>query len=546
MTEPFDTTPEQEWPICPACQKRHAVVAPCETVPPAAKPAPAAVAAPEQPAVAPRTGDLPAFPPRPSTGSDPMVGRMVGSFKITRPIGRGGMGTVYLAEHPAIGSKVAIKFLHEAMASNTVVVGRFYEEARVVNLIGHEHIVAIFDLSLLPPNRYFIVMEYLDGETLGALIQSGPVEPRLGVAILLQLCDALQAVHARGVVHRDLKPDNVFLVKRQGRDHFVKLVDFGIAKLRDAPGGSSHTAAGMLVGTPEYMAPEQCDNQPVDARTDIYALGVIAYELATGRLPFSGKSITQLLLAHLQEKPKPPREFAPSVNPILEMAILRALEKRPEDRFQDMAALGAVLKEALAAMSAPQAAVSAPPAPEPADDPFVAALLEGLQLRMKASYYELLELPLDADFAAVRARASALRRDLESLRLRPLKAEQAMLLVPLLHRIDTAAAVLGVPSERLAYDAGRGNYLGVTRCIASGIPDAVLASRRAAFMAEHGGKDEEAQRHLARAQVARALHNEPVALAEYEAALAQDPLNLSLHQAYWGLRRQLAGKGTRG
>jgi len=286
---------------------------------------------------------------------DPLVGATVGSFRIVRVLGRGGMGTVYLAEHPVIGSKVAIKFLHESMASSADLVGRFYDEARAVNLIGHENIVGIFDLSMLPPNRYYIVMEYLEGRTLSALLRDGPVAPGAALDILAQLCDALHCAHERGVVHRDLKPDNVFVLKRRGKSHFVKLVDFGIAKLRDAPAGS-HTAAGMIVGTPEYMAPEQCDNRAIDARTDLYALGVMAYQLITGSLPFASRSIAQLLLAHLKEAPPPPRSLNPSVDPALETAVLQALSKRPEDRFPDMAAFGRALAAVQESMARPAAA----------------------------------------------------------------------------------------------------------------------------------------------------------------------------------------------
>ncbi|HET7825721.1 MAG TPA: serine/threonine-protein kinase, partial [Anaeromyxobacter sp.] len=269
--------------------------------------------------------ELAASPP------DPLIGSRVGSFHVVRLLGRGGMGTVYLAEHPVIGSKVAVKFLHDSMASDPATVARFFDEARAVNLIGHENIVGIYDLSMLPPNRYFFVMEYLEGETLQGLLRAGPVEPGVARDVLLQMCDALQCAHEHGVVHRDLKPENVFLVQRRGKSHFVKLVDFGIAKLRQR-GSAAKTQAGFIVGTPEYMAPEQCEDGVIDARTDVYALGAMAFELATGRLPFQGKTVTQLLLAHLKEPPPAPSSLAP-VPEALEAAILRALEKDRERRF---------------------------------------------------------------------------------------------------------------------------------------------------------------------------------------------------------------------
>jgi eukaryotic-like serine/threonine-protein kinase len=289
---------------------------------------------------------------------------MVGSFRIQRLLGRGGMGIVYLAEHPIIGSKVAIKFLHESMCASPELVGRFYDEARAVNLIGHENIVGIYDLSVLAPSRYYIVMEYLDGSSLSAMLRAGRVAPHTAIEILLQLADALRAAHGRGVVHRDLKPENVFLLKRHGRDHFVKLVDFGIAKLADRQSGA-RTAAGMIVGTPEYMAPEQCENARVDRRTDVYALGVMAYEIATGRLPFTGQGIPQILLAQLRERPAPPRQVDPSVPPALERIILKALSKKPEERFQDMAELASELERARREMAAPGASAVAARAAAP-------------------------------------------------------------------------------------------------------------------------------------------------------------------------------------
>jgi serine/threonine-protein kinase len=293
---------------------------------------------------------------------------MAGSFRIQRLLGRGGMGTVYLAEHPVIGSKVAIKFLHESMSASPELVGRFYDEARAVNLIGHENIVAIYDLALLPPSRYYIVMEYLDGAPLSALLRAGRVDPMIALEVLFQLADALRAAHEHGVVHRDLKPENVFLLRRHGRDPFVKLVDFGIAKLADRTSGA-RTAAGMIVGTPEYMAPEQCTDGRVDRRTDVYALGVMAYELATGRLPFTGAAIPQILLAHVRDAPRSPRAHAPAIPDALERAILRALQKRPDERFQSMGEMAVALDEARRQLSelAPRAAPApaSPAAPPP-------------------------------------------------------------------------------------------------------------------------------------------------------------------------------------
>jgi eukaryotic-like serine/threonine-protein kinase len=295
--------------------------------------------------------DQPPAPP-----PDPLIGAMVGSFQVRRLLGRGGMGTVYLGEHPVIGSKVAIKFLHESMCASPELVGRFYDEARAVNLIGHENIVAIYDLALLPPARYYIVMEFLDGAPLSALLRAGRLDRPVGLDILLQLADALRAAHDRGVIHRDLKPENVFLVQRGHQRNFVKLVDFGIAKLADRQ-SVSRTAAGVIIGTPEYMAPEQCENGKIDRRTDVYALGVMAYEVATGRLPFTGQAIPQLLLAQLRQPPPRPRDLDPTVPASLEAVILKALAKKQEDRYQDMAGFGAALEEVRRELTSPKPAL---------------------------------------------------------------------------------------------------------------------------------------------------------------------------------------------
>ncbi len=277
--------------------------------------------------------------------ADPLLGITVGSFRVERLLGRGGMGSVYLASHPVIGSKVAVKFLHESMSASPALVRRFHDEARAVNLVGHENIVAIHDLVPLPGQRYAIVMEYLEGRHLSDLLRSGPLALDDALDILLQLADALRAAHAAGVIHRDLKPENVFLVDRRGHRHFVKLMDFGIAKLLSREEGTGQpTGAGILVGTPEYMAPEQVEHGLADARTDVYALGVLAYQLGTGQLPFVGEAVAQVLLAQLQRPPRPPRQLVPSMPPAFEALVLRALKKRPEDRFQDMRALASALE----------------------------------------------------------------------------------------------------------------------------------------------------------------------------------------------------------
>lgn len=308
--------------------------------------------------VSPVAGAVPASPrqvTRPDVDDDPLIGATIGSFQVTRRLGLGGMGTVYLGEQAAIGSKVAIKVLHEHLATNPSLVQRFYAEARATNLIGHEHIVSIIDLSVLPPNRYYFIMEYLEGRALNELLR--PMPPAQVVHIITQACDALQAAHTHGVVHRDLKPENMILIRRGRNEQFLKILDFGIAKLFATELAGQKTMAGMIMGTPEFMAPEQTTGEPVDGRTDLYALGIIAYELATGRLPFTGANLADLLVAQRIQAAVPPYVINPVVPLGLSDAIMKAMAKTPDDRWQSAdefrEALEASLDELAHSPSAP-------------------------------------------------------------------------------------------------------------------------------------------------------------------------------------------------
>ncbi|MBL8910674.1 MAG: protein kinase [Archangium sp.] len=295
----------------------------------------------------------------PAPTVDPLLGMTVGSYRILKLLGTGGMGSVYLGEHTGIGSKVAIKFLHEHLANNADLVQRFYAEARSVNVIGHANIVSIFDMNVLPPSRYYLVMEYLDGKSLEMLVQQGPMPMSRAVPILVQVCDALDQAHEAKVVHRDLKPENLILVKRGRQEDFVKVLDFGIAKLQSTM-ASRKTATGVIIGTPDYMAPEQAQGENVDSRTDQYSLGVIAYELATGKTPFAGLPITSMLVAHLSQDPRPPHEVNPSVSPAISQVILKALAKKPEARFRTCGDFAIALEEALKASSTSSVPVFVP------------------------------------------------------------------------------------------------------------------------------------------------------------------------------------------
>jgi serine/threonine-protein kinase len=200
-----------------------------------------------------------------------------------------------------------------------------------VNVVGHPHIVRIFDISEAPGGLHYFVMEYLEGEPLSQLPK--PLEPGLLTHLLGQACEALEAAHQAGVVHRDLKPDNLFVVRREGQLPSLKVLDFGVAKARGPMPHPELTAAGTVLGTPAYMSPEQWTGQPVDGRADIYALGVTAYLMATGRLPYPRGQVAELLLSQTMAGPVPPHMINPRVPVALSEAIVRAMARRPEERF---------------------------------------------------------------------------------------------------------------------------------------------------------------------------------------------------------------------
>jgi serine/threonine-protein kinase len=231
------------------------------------------------------------------------AGTVIGGYRILELLGEGGMGRVYVAEHIKLGRRVAMKVLKTELATNVNAVSRFFAEARAVNRISHDHIVEITDFLEKSGGYNCYIMELLRGEDLGLrLLRAEPPSLATSVEIAIQIASALGAVHAAGIVHRDLKPDNIFLIERSGSRNYVKLLDFGVAKLIDPfdTGIATHTtAAGQIIGTPEYMSPEQAGGQVVDHRTDIYALGVILYELVTGQLPFKAKSFGELVIKHM-------------------------------------------------------------------------------------------------------------------------------------------------------------------------------------------------------------------------------------------------------
>ena len=267
------------------------------------------------------------------------VGATVGNYKVLQKIGSGAMGNVFLAEHPVIGKRVALKVIHPELASNEEMIARFFNEAKAVTQIGHENIVDVQDFGQTPDGDSFIVMELLEGMSLGdKLKHEGAFSNSRATHVALQLADGLSAAHARGIIHRDLKPDNIFLINRGGDPDFVKILDFGLAKLTGPSQAVSHqTKTGSLLGTPHYMAPEQAENiKKVDHRADVYSLGCILFQLLTGRVPFPGDGFGEVLVRHVREPPPLPSRLNPAVPPPLEKIVLHALAKRPEFRFASM------------------------------------------------------------------------------------------------------------------------------------------------------------------------------------------------------------------
>jgi serine/threonine-protein kinase len=266
---------------------------------------------------------------------DPLTGVQVGEYRIEERIGSGGMGVVYRAVQPLIGKRVAVKILRPEIAADPDQMERLLAEARAVTAIHHRGIIDVFGFGQLPDGRQCITMELLEGVTLEHLVESGRRLPWADVvSVLDELLSALAAAHAAGVIHRDLKPSNVFLSSQSDGTSVVKVLDFGLAK-RAAPGASSpQTRVSLMVGTPEFMAPEQARGEPVGPPTDLYALGVIAYQLFTGRLPFEGQTPIEIILQHLDKPPPPLEQLAPELPERLQALVLALLAKAPTSRPQ--------------------------------------------------------------------------------------------------------------------------------------------------------------------------------------------------------------------
>ena len=284
----------------------------------------------------PRSGVAPAAPRG-------LLGQTVdGRYRVEALLGEGGMGLVYRVAHTRLHKSLAMKVLRRENTGDEDVLARFRREAEAASAIGNQHIVDVSDFGTLEDGSTYIVMECLEGMDLIEAMDIARCMPETRTLhIAVQICKALAAAHEAGIVHRDLKPENVYLIRREETEDFVKVLDFGIAKVANGP--TRLTQQGEVLGTPHYMSPEQCEGENVDHRTDIYALGVLLYEMLTGQVPHDADTLMGILTKHLYEDPIPPKVRVPRVSEELEQVVMRCLDKDPERRYQTMRELEADL-----------------------------------------------------------------------------------------------------------------------------------------------------------------------------------------------------------
>ena len=310
------------------------------------------------------------------------VGKEIGGrYRILTRLGEGGMGTVYRAEQISLKRTVAVKVLKSELSADPALVRRFNAEAEVAARLNHPNTVTLYDFGQDEDGSLFIAMEYVEGDSLReVMLREGPMPTPRALHICAQVCASIADAHSHGIIHRDLKPDNVMLTVRGKISDVVRVLDFGIAKLRDKGGDITAmpmTQAGDLLGTPQYMAPEQIRGEKVDARTDVYAMGAMIYELVTGRLPFEAPTLMAILSKHLTELPVPPtdRRADLAIPQSLSAFVMKALAKQPNDRPPSMELFGDRLREIHGAMSGAQAL---PAAPAPASQAAPVAMHQGM------------------------------------------------------------------------------------------------------------------------------------------------------------------------
>ena len=298
-----------------------------------------------------------------TTGSSDLVGSVIAErYHIEKKLGEGGMGAVYLGEHVKMGRKSAIKVMTQAMASDPDAIARFNREAANAARINHPNVCAIYDFGETTDGLIYLAMEFIEGSSLSDLLErEGALAPQRAAAIFQQAGDALQAAHDLGIVHRDLKPDNIMLARGRGGADVVKVVDFGIAKAMGGEEGQKVTKTGLVVGTPEYMSPEQLAGDKLDGRSDIYSLALVLYRMLTGTLPFQADSAQEVMIKRLTDEPLPLNEARPSANfpARLQQVMDRALQRMPADRYASAAELARDVTQAVSGMADAAPAVDA-------------------------------------------------------------------------------------------------------------------------------------------------------------------------------------------
>jgi len=280
-----------------------------------------------------------------------MIGAVLdGRYRLDKLIGEGGMGDVYCATHVHIDTEVAVKLLKPEFVANQTAIKRFQLEAKAAGRIHHPNAVRVTDFGVTPERIVYLVMELVRGQSLRSLMRKeGKFDYLRAINIVRQICGAVDAAHRSGVIHRDLKPDNI-LIERVQETERVKVLDFGIAKLKETKTDSFLTQAGTIIGTPQYMSPEQCHGKSLGPGSDIYSVGILLYEMLTGEVPFDGDSTLQVVYRQLHEQPRPLRELSPNVPPLPAQVVMRALEKEPEKRQSSAIQLSDELKEAVEAV----------------------------------------------------------------------------------------------------------------------------------------------------------------------------------------------------
>ncbi|PTL81279.1 serine/threonine protein kinase [Vitiosangium sp. GDMCC 1.1324] len=568
-------------------------------------------------------------PEGPPCDSEALSGMGYGPLVLMRKLGAGALGTVYLAEHPSSGAHFAVKVLHPHVAGNPAVLTRFYAEARSAQHLIHPSVARVLDVRQAPSGHHCLLMEYVDGTVLSSLPL--PLPPAEAVFLLSQVLEGLEAAHACGIVHRDIKPENLVLTTGRDGERRVKLLDFGMASTLAAGFTEEELGAGMVVGSPAYLAPELWVRAEPDGRADLYALAVVGYRLLTGRLPFGGGGrMGEMLLVHKPSRPLPPHVIEERVPPALSAVLMQAMSLRPDDRFASARALHAALHEAMRrpafgciappafrvkledprglglqpalvndvseeglriASNGPlpplgarlQAELSlngwalecacdvvrllpaeeartwggrqgfilrfsepsddvrrlisqalAPPPAEPAPDPELAQLLSRAAA-FSQDPYTLLAVHPHADFAEVMRRVAQAERRLEPFWQRPLPAEQRQALAALRGKVEVARRTLGEPMARARFDASRGNFRGVARCLAAGIPPTAVERLRQTFLTTRPDAEARARSLFDEGILMEAQNVLDGALSRYAEALSVDPLNLMLHRYYRAL-----------